>query len=230
MVAPGSHLTLTCAGQVKLDGLEVAFPFETPTARVEERTTPHMPPLATVHQADASTDIQTILNQTGSAMGRTVPISNPQSTTNNVTGGNGRQTHSENSRKRRNSPLRWTSPEHKATPTADTLWPTRGGGGEPSESDWMVGDGDSQANYEGREEGGRGRWPQWRLNGSTLRFREGVSERNQGAAVSISSVGADHSGRYSCHHRRKVLSSLKVVVAGEHCLLNMEITRTIINV
>ena len=213
MVAPGSQLSLTCDGQVTRDGLEVAFPFETPTSRVEEHTTPHMPPPATVHQPD----IQMILNQTGRATGSTVPIRhNPQSAPHNFTGGNGRKTHSENTRKRQNSPLRRASPENKATPTADMLWPTRGGGGAPSESVWTVGGVASNASYGGGEEGGRGRKPQWRLNGSPLRFREGVSERNQGAAVSISSVSADHSGRYSCHHRRKVLSSLKVIVAGEH--------------
>jgi hypothetical protein len=66
-----------------------------------------------------------------------------------------------------------------------------------------------------REEGGRGRRPQWRLNGRTLMLREGVSESDHGAAVSISSVNADHSGRYSCHRKKKVLYSLKVIVAGE---------------
>ncbi|CAL8256547.1 unnamed protein product [Boreogadus saida] len=208
VVAPGSHLSLTCTGQVKLDGMLVAFPFETPTARVGEYTTPHMPPPTTVHHPGASTVIQTIMNQTGRATGRTVPIRyNPQSTTNIVTVGHGRQTHSENSRKRRDSPLGQASPEQKATSAANILWPTRGGGGAPSESDWTVGD-------VNREEGGRGRRPQWRLNGRTLMFREGVSESKHGAAVSISSVNADHSGRYSCHHKKKVLYSLKVIVAA----------------
>ena len=85
-----------------------------------------------------------------------------------------------------------------------------------AESERPVGDVDSKARYGDGEEGGRMRRPQWRLNGKTLRLREGVLERDEGAEVSISSVSADHSGRYSCHHRGKVLSSVKVIVAGEH--------------
>lgn len=59
--------------------------------------------------------------------------------------------------------------------------------------------------------------PNWKWNGKTLTEVERdsghvVLERS-GGAVSLSPVGVEDSGRYSCHHRGKTLSSFKVIVA-----------------
>lgn len=149
--------------------------------------------------------IRMFLNKTREAARNTITVGyNAQSAIKTVTGGNGRKTRSKNSCRQRDSLLTRASPEHDATPTAATIQPTRGYVAAQAESDRPV------------EEGDRVRRPQWRLNGKTLRFREGVSDTNEGETVSISSASTHHRGRYRCHHRGKVLSSVEVIVAGEY--------------
>ncbi|KAJ3598647.1 hypothetical protein NHX12_002152 [Muraenolepis orangiensis] len=178
VVAPGSHLSLACDGQVLLDGVEV--PSETPGDRGAGHTTRHVSPPAGVHLPDAITNIRMFLNRTRQAARDTVTVGyDTQSAVDIVTG---QQTHSENSRKRRDSPV---------SPDAAPPRLTGGDGVAPAESDLP-----------------------WRLNGRSLSAGEGVLERDGGPAVSIPSVSAEHSGRYSCHHRGRVLSSVKVIVAA----------------
>ncbi|KAM4601509.1 interleukin-6 receptor subunit alpha [Polymixia lowei] len=82
---------------------------------------------------------------------------------------------------------------------------------------------DGQADYEEEEEGGRvtrglRRRPQWRWNGETLRKGGGdvgdVMFGRKGATLTLTSVTAADSGKYSCHHSGRMLSSFKVIVAG----------------
>ena len=112
--------------------------------------------------------------------------------------------------------------------TGTSLQPTRdsGVGGADTElpSNRWTDAMDSEDDYEEEEEGGRmvrgqrGR-SQWRLNGRPLR---GGEERGgvvvlgrRGATLTLPSLAVGDSGNYSCHRGGKLVSSLRVSVAGE---------------
>nr|QGA72062.1 interleukin-6 receptor alpha [Plecoglossus altivelis] len=110
----------------------------------------------------------------------------------------------------------------KLPPSETALWPIRtggvggvnaeGGGVEEGEDDYEEGDGGRVTRGLGGREGEEGGKFQWRLNGKEL--RGGVTSFwKKGASLSLSGVTVQDAGNYSCHHRNKMVSSFRVVVA-----------------
>ncbi|XP_076010038.1 interleukin-6 receptor subunit alpha [Genypterus blacodes] len=211
VVSPGSKLSLTCSGSVKVDGVKVSVAGDTSSRGKSSDGT-----RAGVRGQDSSGNLTGVWEKTGQgALDGAVTRGYQTLPTARATepGEDGEPA----TRSAYTSQVSHTGVN--TSPTAQTFPATSVSGRQ--EVDWEEMDGDYEDEDEEEGDGSRvtrglRKRAHWKFNGMALRKGEGEQGGlvlgRRGATLSLPSATMGHSGKYTCQHRGKTFS-LRVIMA-----------------